>query len=253
MQMGPQMGQVSPEEQKEQMEFMQGVTKLYNLTVGKYDVICVAGPNYTTKRQEASEQMMQLLQSFPDAAPVIGDLIAKNLDWPGAEEIAERLKAMQPQNPEVQELRQQLQEQDKVLEQGQAQADMKKADAEAAKAKAEVVKTGTQHDLNVRQLSLDEKRLAFEEKQFNVQTAQTLMQSGMEMDGAGEVVPLAPMLQQLGEGMSLLLQSLQQLAAGQQQLGEGLQQVAQIAASPRMSTLTTDAQGNKAAISRVLQ
>jgi hypothetical protein len=46
-------------------------------------------------RQEAASQMIELIRAYPDAAPVIGDLLVKNLDWPGADEIAERMqKAM---------------------------------------------------------------------------------------------------------------------------------------------------------------
>lgn len=74
----------------------QAVMAMHDLTVGKYDVTVSAGPSYTTRRQEAAEQMMELLRVFPQAAPLIGDLIAKKLDWPGADEIAERLKKMLP-------------------------------------------------------------------------------------------------------------------------------------------------------------
>jgi hypothetical protein len=69
---------------------------VYDLGAGKYDLAVDVGPAYATQRQEAADQMMQLLQSFPDAAPIIGDLVAKNLDWPGADEIAERLKSLLP-------------------------------------------------------------------------------------------------------------------------------------------------------------
>ena len=40
--------------------------------------------------------MIQLIQAYPAAAPVIGDLLARNLDWPGADEIAERLSSLLP-------------------------------------------------------------------------------------------------------------------------------------------------------------
>jgi hypothetical protein len=104
-------------EQNEQQEFMQGVVKLYDVTVGKYDVTVESGPNYTTKREESAEQMMNFVQSFPQSAPMIGDLIAKNLDWPGADDISDRLKAMLPQqiqgqNPQVQQLTKQIQQMD---------------------------------------------------------------------------------------------------------------------------------------------
>ncbi len=74
----------------------EGFKHVYDLTAGKYDLVVQAGPSFTTQRQEAAEQMMELLRVFPQAAPVIGDLLVKNLDWLGADEIAERLKALLP-------------------------------------------------------------------------------------------------------------------------------------------------------------
>jgi hypothetical protein len=70
------------------------MTRIYDLSVGKYDLTVTAGPSFTTRREEAAAQMTELLRAFPAAAPVIGDLYAKNLDWPGADEIADRLKAL---------------------------------------------------------------------------------------------------------------------------------------------------------------
>ncbi len=40
--------------------------------------------------------MLNFIGVFKDAAPIIGDLIAKNMDWPGAQEIADRLKKLLP-------------------------------------------------------------------------------------------------------------------------------------------------------------
>ena len=70
--------------------------RIYDLTTGKYDVVVKLGPSHSTQRQEAADQMMLLVQQFPQAAPVIGDLIAKNLDWPGAQEMGERLQKLLP-------------------------------------------------------------------------------------------------------------------------------------------------------------
>lgn len=67
--------------------------EIYYLGKGKYDVAVSAGPSYLTRRQEAAAEMVDLIKAYPAAAPFIGDLLVKNLDWPGADEIAERLKA----------------------------------------------------------------------------------------------------------------------------------------------------------------
>lgn len=96
-------------EQARQTQGIEGVERIYALGLGKYDLTVRAGPSFTTRREEAAAQMMELLRSFPAAAPVIGDLIAKNLDWPGADEIAERLKAMQGQGGLPPEIQQQMQ------------------------------------------------------------------------------------------------------------------------------------------------
>ena len=37
-----------------------------------------------------------MIQAYPPAAPVLGDLLAKNLDWPDADEVARRLHALLP-------------------------------------------------------------------------------------------------------------------------------------------------------------
>ena len=66
------------------------IEKIYNPSVGKYDVVVVTGPGYATKRQEALEAMAQLLQGNPELWKVAGDLFVKNMDWPGAQEMAKR-------------------------------------------------------------------------------------------------------------------------------------------------------------------
>jgi hypothetical protein len=69
-------------------------TLLNDLSFGEYDVVVETGPSYTTKRVEAAESMMAFVQANPQVAPVIGDLIAENMDWPGADKFATRLRKM---------------------------------------------------------------------------------------------------------------------------------------------------------------
>jgi hypothetical protein len=74
----------------------QAIKKIFDMTVGKYDVVVSIGPSYTTEREEASSSMMEFLKAVPAAGPLLGDLIAKNQDWPGADEIEKRLKLLLP-------------------------------------------------------------------------------------------------------------------------------------------------------------
>lgn len=67
-----------------------------DITTGKYDVMITVGPSYATKRIEAAESLMQFVQALPQAGEVAGDLIARSMDWPGADDIAERLRKLLP-------------------------------------------------------------------------------------------------------------------------------------------------------------
>jgi hypothetical protein len=77
-----------------------GIKKILNDTsVGIYDVVVTVGPSFTTQRTEARQSMTEFIQYYPNAAPILGDLYAKAMDWPGAEEVAERLEFLLP--PEI--------------------------------------------------------------------------------------------------------------------------------------------------------
>ena len=93
------------------------IEKIYNPSVGKYDVCVTTGPSYMTKRQESLDAMSQLLQGNPQLWAVAGDLFVKNMDWPGAQEMAKRFaKTIDPKllsdddkTPELQAAEQQIQ------------------------------------------------------------------------------------------------------------------------------------------------
>jgi hypothetical protein len=69
---------------------------LNDVTVGEYDVVMETGPGYNTKRQEAVDSMMTLLGADPGLMQQAGDLIFRNMDFPGADIIADRLAASNP-------------------------------------------------------------------------------------------------------------------------------------------------------------
>lgn len=77
------------------------IEKIYNLNVGKYDVTIVSGPNYTTRRLESADAMMEISRGNNEFLAKFGDIIFKSQDWPGADQIAARFKKMLP--PELQD------------------------------------------------------------------------------------------------------------------------------------------------------
>lgn len=98
----------------------------FDLKAGKYDLAVESGPSYTTKRQEAAAQITEFVRAFPNMLPFVGDLLVKAMDWPGADEIAARLKAMLPpqvqgQNPQVMQMQQQMQQMDQMAKEAVAQ------------------------------------------------------------------------------------------------------------------------------------
>ena len=69
--------------------------------MGKYDVTVSVGPSFQTKREAGVEALVQFVKAYPNVFPMIGDLIADNMDWPGAKQVAARLKRMLP--PQLQD------------------------------------------------------------------------------------------------------------------------------------------------------
>jgi hypothetical protein len=130
-----------------------GVTieKIYNPGVGRYDVVVTTGPSYLTKRQEAMDAMSQILQGSPQLWAVAGDLFVKNMDWPGAEELAERLRktidpkllqdqddpALQAANQQIQVLTQEMQAMQQMLQNVQQSMEAQKMKVDTFKAESD--------------------------------------------------------------------------------------------------------------------
>lgn len=208
----PQKGK-SPQSQAyeagKNQETTEGLTRIYDLTAGKYDVTCEVGPSYGTKREEAANQMLEMIHAFPQLFQVAGDLLAKNLDWPGADDIADRLKLMLPpqlqgQNPQVQQMHQQLQQQDAHAKQAIAQLNQQ---LQQMQGQLQVAKTGQESTMLERQidaqkLEIDKfkaitdrikvEREAFDPNQVQslvMQTMQQALQTNMQPASAGFSLP----------------------------------------------------------------
>ena len=123
------------------------IDKIYNPGVGRYDVVVTTGPSYLTKRQEAMDAMSQILQGSPQLWAVAGDLFVKNMDWPGADELAERLrktidpKLMEDQDdPALQAAKQQIEALSQEMQMMQAMLQRVNDSMEAQKLKVDSFK-----------------------------------------------------------------------------------------------------------------
>lgn len=79
-----------------------GLQKVFDIGVGRYDVTVSVGPTYQSKRQEAVQSQLEVLKIMPpQAIPMILPQVIKNMDWPGAQDMANKLQKMVP--PEMQD------------------------------------------------------------------------------------------------------------------------------------------------------
>ena len=127
-----------------------------DLTQGRYDVRVKTGGSFTTRRQEAADFLSNLINVSPEMMSIMGDLLFENMDFSGANVMAERMKKVvdpkfleDDQDPQVAQLTSQLQEMAAIVEGLQAELQSKQAelaikaqgeqnDAEEARTKAEL-------------------------------------------------------------------------------------------------------------------
>jgi hypothetical protein len=72
------------------------IKKIYDVGTGEYDVTVSSGPSYQSRRQEASVSMMKMVNAYPQLMQACADLIIKNMDWPEAQAMADRVRKMMP-------------------------------------------------------------------------------------------------------------------------------------------------------------
>lgn len=163
--------------------------KVFNPKEGKYGVTVDIGPSYATKRIEAAESMMGFVKALPNTAALVSDLIASEMDWPGAEKIAARLAKAIPPNliaPEnkdlspqvqavIQNLEQQVKQLHEALNQSMAALKDKEADREIAREKIE-------SDFEAKLIAVIQKaeaeagKAALEEMRALAETARTMVE-----------------------------------------------------------------------------
>src|SRR5574343_1688093 len=207
----------------------QAIERIYDVTTGRYDVNVEAGPSFATQRQEAAAQMTELIRAFPQAAPVIGDLLAKNLDWPDADEVKKRLEkltqgggadpaqAMQ----EIQAAQQQVEAEKQAVEAGKQEiekgkSDLQKmlSDLEVQQAKLQAAKAQLDADVAKAQAQLQQREQAVEVKSAMTDVRGQRLEESAQVSGAQTAQQI---VQQALEAVAQRIGGIEQaIAKGQQ-------------------------------------
>lgn len=128
--------------------------RMADITRGHFDVTVKAGPSYQTQREEFVRSLYDASRAYPQLWQVAGDLLIKNMDWPGSQEIAERLKKTIP--PQIladdpSQVPQQPPSPEEQAKMADAQAKMATAKATEAKAQGEIEREGMRTEQEIQQ------------------------------------------------------------------------------------------------------
>lgn len=244
----------------------------HNITIGRYDVSMDIGPAYATRRQDSAQAMIEMVRAFPPLMQTAGDLLVRSQDWPGAEQLAERLKKTlppelaedgeggEPQIPPqlqaqmqqmqqhyeeqlaqaqqmVEGLQQQLGDASQAAEEGQAAAQSKAVDAEAKQA-----------EIAVKRFEAETKRLELQIKAQEVQSrvAQIDAETAQAQAGALQAQAGAVHAEGVNQVLGQLMQAQQAVTASAGSLSQAAAVMQGAATTPKRIELVRDAQGRAA-------
>jgi len=150
----------------------EGQEQSYNLSEGQYSVRVTTGGSTPTMRQEAALLFKDIITAQPEMMMVLGDLMFKYQDFPGAQAVAERLKKLlrpelqedDGQDPQMMALAQENEQLKGAIAQLQAEMQSKQAELQLKQQEIAVKAQGEQNDgqLELAKLQLDEARLVAE-------------------------------------------------------------------------------------------
>jgi hypothetical protein len=73
-----------------------GVTNI-DMSFDNYGVTISSGPTYASQKEQFSEQLLQFAQGNQQMMPLIADIVIRNSNIPGSEELADRFRVMLPE------------------------------------------------------------------------------------------------------------------------------------------------------------
>lgn len=234
-------------------EYGQEIGSIYNLNVGKYDVTVSTGPSYTAKRQEAAEQQIALLQGNPELMQSIGDLVMRNMDFPGADKIADRLKTLLP--PQIQEMEESEDKQPVDPKIKAMMQQMEQAGVALEERSEELVEAEKEVETQATEVNADKAQLAIQKQE--IEAAKKILTAEVKMakyEARIQQLELEKQAEQLKQELGQLSESeegeseekeekLEQVNASISQLGQILERMSQTPQVPQNLVVNVDAKG----------
>ena len=151
-----------------------------DLSVGHYDIKMASGPSFSTRKQETAEQLSQIIAQNPDMSQLVGDILFKNLDLVGGDEVISRLRSagvkagiIEPDEQEALALQQQMQQQQQIEAQA-AQLELSMKQAEVMNEQSETRERESKAFLNSVKAQLQQLELAKAQQDLEAEKIATL-------------------------------------------------------------------------------
>jgi hypothetical protein len=146
-----------------------------DLSVGHYDIKMATGPSFSTRKQETAEQLSQIIAQNPDMSQLVGDILFKNMDLVGGDEVISRLRSagvkagiIEPDEQEAVALQQQMQQQQQIEAQA-AQLEIAMKQAEIMNEQADTRESESKAFLNNVKAQLEQLELAQAQQDLEAQ------------------------------------------------------------------------------------
>ena len=235
----------------EMVQMQKGLAKFYDLKQGRYAVTVNVGKAYTTRKSEGAAMIGDFIEKSPQLLNLLGDIFFRDLDFPGSEEISERMKKLLPPqlqqgqegepNPQMLMQRQQQLQQMLKMTTDELNAKNHLIETEQVKAQQELQKVKLTKDADFATTKLEwDKKIELEliKAQASVEVAE--LNNKIEAQGADMAALREAFLQILGQSHEAVTQGREQahdvatqllqqqhekdMAATQQQHEQGLAQ-----------------------------
>ncbi len=170
-----------------------------DITAGKYSVSSTVGPDTVTKRAEAADSMLNMVNAAPETMAIALDKIIEAQDWPMSTEIARRLRSqldtniLSEQDLTDAQKQQQAQAQQQAEAQAQQQqalfeAELRSKNASAEQAEANAIQAQANAAKAIASIEIDQFKAVSDVEDARVQRLMEAVKTFNEVTGETDLV-----------------------------------------------------------------